>query len=56
MPLSALATNDKEENLSEGEVLSEIEGEEIAVETDNQSNIEGITTGEIITNEIEGGE
>lgn len=56
MPLSALATADKEEPISEEEVLEQIPGEEIAVETDTQPNIDGITTGEIITNEIEGKE
>jgi transcription termination/antitermination protein NusA len=62
MPLSALATADKdlsvqaEEPITQEEVLEEIPGEEIAVETDTQPNIDGITTGEIITNEIEGTE
>jgi transcription termination/antitermination protein NusA len=56
MPLSALATSDKGESISEEEVLSDVAGSEIPTETDNQSNIEGITTGEIITNEIEGKE
>jgi N utilization substance protein A len=56
VPLASLATNDAEETISEEEVLSEIPDAETPVETDNESTLEGITTGEIITNEIEGKE
>lgn len=56
VPLASLATNDSQETISEEEVLTEVQGSEAPIETDNESNIDGITTGEIITNEIEGKE
>jgi transcription antitermination factor NusA-like protein len=52
-PLSALVANDEDKA---EEILSEVQDLETPVETDNESNLEGITTGEIITNEIEGKE
>lgn len=58
--LDALKTEpalaDTEEVLSETEALEEIQGSETPIETDNSADLEGITTGEIITNEIEGKE
>ncbi|MBP6904555.1 MAG: transcription termination/antitermination protein NusA [Candidatus Pacebacteria bacterium] len=47
------ALTDTEESLSEEQVLEEIPSE-VPVETDNEADFEGITTGEIITEEIEG--
>ncbi len=45
-----------EEVLSETEALEETQGSETPIETDNSADLEGITTDEIITNEIEGKE
>jgi N utilization substance protein A len=42
--------------VTEEDVLSELPDATTPVETDNQSNLEGIATDEIITNEIEGKE
>jgi hypothetical protein len=42
--------------VTEEDVLSELPDATTPVETDNQSDLEGIATDEIITNEIEGKE
>jgi N utilization substance protein A len=54
--LGTVAEASTEESLTPADVLEEIPGLDTPVETDNESTFEGITTGEIITNEIEGKE
>lgn len=48
--------NDTPSEVTEEEVLEEVPNADTPVETDDESTLEGITTGEIITNEIEGKE
>jgi N utilization substance protein A len=48
--------NDTPSEVTEEEVQTEVPNAETPVETDDESTLEGITTGEIITNEIEGKE